>query len=109
MYANIVEEVNGFVAMLKSTPEYLEYEKQRKCIADYPDLKRAADSIREQNFHIQTTVDRDKLAVEVMHLAYDRSEIYRKGMMHDYLEAEASFCRLMRDVLNGLLNGLDFQ
>lgn len=106
VYGSLAGELEEFVTLIRETPEYINYQTQKKKISENPELKKAADTLRMENFNIHMTASDEDVAEEVLKFAADNESLYRMPEIYDYLSAEASFCKMMQDVFDGILNGI---
>lgn len=96
--AEISEQLEHFVAEIKMTDTYKEYEKQKERIKGYPDLKSKIDVYRQENYRFQNSTPSENLfdAMDAFQREYeDFKEI---PMVHDFLEAELDYCRMIQEI-----------
>lgn len=100
------ESVNRFIEDVKDTPEFRNFKMRKELLAQHPDLKaKTGQLIREHYRLLQNTPSEDLFETE-KRFADEHESIYNTPMIHEYLEAEAAFNRLLRDVLKQITDGL---
>ncbi|SKB57263.1 Control of competence regulator ComK, YlbF/YmcA [Lachnospiraceae bacterium] len=106
IYTSLTGEMEEFVKIIRETPEFKNFQEQKARISEKPELKAAADSLRMENYELQMTASDEEVTEEVLKFADDNEDLYRIPEVHDYLCAEASFCKMMQEVLDCLMNGI---
>ncbi len=105
-YSRLTREMDAFVKIIRETPEYRNYQAQSKRLAENPELKEAADSLRMDNYEMHMTASDEDITEEALKFASDNEDLCREPAVHDYLMAEASFCKMMQEVLDCLVKGI---
>ena len=90
------ESINRFINELKSTPEFIEFKMRRDLLAQHPELKaKTGLYVREHYRLLENTPTEDLFEAE-----------RNTPMIHEYLDSQAAFNRLLRDVLEQITDGL---
>lgn len=99
--------LNRLAAAILDSPEYQEYDKQRKRVNEYPELKAQIDEFRKRNFELQTSADNAFEKLEEFEKEY--SDFRENPMVSDFLAAELAFCRMMQDINLRLTEAMHFE
>ena len=106
--AGIDDSVERIVDYIKSSSEYRDYKDKRDAVASNPELKAKADRIRMENFELQQITDENRLMDELDRFMERNESDYAIVEIHDYIEAENVFCRLMQTIIDRVMGELDF-
>lgn len=106
--ARFDESVEKIVDYIKNSPEYEDFKNKRSVVAYDPELKAKADRIRMENFELQQIADENRLMDELDRFMERNEEDYAIVEIHDYIEAENVFCRLMQNIIDRVMGELDF-
>ncbi|MBQ4283263.1 MAG: YlbF family regulator [Lachnospira sp.] len=93
---------------IRESQEYKEYREFSEVLSRQPDLKRAVDEFRKENFLYQNSHDiEDPLGAS---LALDArfADVRSQEVVNRYLMAEMGVCRLVRDVCMSVVEAVDF-
>ncbi len=90
-----------------ASPEYAEYRRLTAEIDKRPEVRRAIDSLRRENFAMQNSEgDIDPNTLEDYRNRF--IEIRQQDYVDQYLLAEVTLCRMIRDINRRLVEGLEF-
>ena len=101
------DSVEKIVDYIKNSPEYIDFKSKRSAVAENPELKAKADRIRMENFELQQITDETALMDKLDKFMERNEEDYAIVEIHDYIEAETSFCRLMQSIIDRVMGELD--
>ncbi len=101
--------VRGFVEYLKNTPEYREYQNQKRRISSDEELKNGVDTLRELSYRIQQDSDERSLAANTSKFMEDYKDLLQVKQVRDFLKAEDGFTRLVKDLLKSIVEGLELE
>ncbi|MBQ9505063.1 MAG: YlbF family regulator [Lachnospiraceae bacterium] len=104
----IDDSVERIVDYIKGSPEYVDFKNKRSVVASNPELKAKADRIRMENFELQQVTDESRLMDELDQFMERNEQDYAIVEIHDYIEAENVFCRLMQTIIDRVMGELDF-
>ncbi len=105
-YENLVD---AFVDQIKETEIYLEYERQKNRVNEFPDLKRQIDEFRQRNFELQQMTESDELLYKIEEFEKEYERFRENPMVSGFLAAELAFCRMMQDINDRILGAVDFE
>lgn len=91
-------EVNTLIEAIKNTDVFLEFQKQKERLAEYPELRQQIDEYRDKNFQLQTSCQGQVLYDEIEKFQREYEQFREIPLVHDFLAAELAFCRLVQDV-----------
>ena len=93
---------------IRESQEYKEYRELSKELEKQPDVKRAVDEFRRENFLYQIASDIEDPLGRALELD-ERFKVTRGQEMVDrYLMAEIGVCRLVRELCLSVVDAIDF-
>lgn len=103
----VKDAVKALIAAVLDCEEYKRYQEAKKKIAGYPVLKQKADEYRIRKFELQGSGKEPSAEAEKLQKEY---EIWlQEPVAGEYLDAESSFCRMLRHINWLLLESIDFE
>lgn len=100
------ESINRFINEIKDTPEFREFKMRRDLLAQHPDLKAKTGLYVREHFRLLQNTPPENLFEAEKKFADEHESIYNTPMIHEYLDSQAAFDRLLRDVLEQITDGL---
>lgn len=94
--ADVTQQMAQFIEAIKATDTYLEYQKQKERIKQFPDLKEKIDQFRQKNFELQNNTAPDQLFDRVDAFQKEYESFREIPMVHDFLAAELDYCRMIQ-------------
>jgi len=94
-------------AILESD-EYKEYKSLEAQIKKNPDLKRAVDELRRQNFEMQYGDTESDMLRASEELNQRFKDIREQDPVNRYLSAEICLCRMIQDICLSVVETVDF-
>lgn len=98
MNEELNRSIDAFVDLVQSCAEYQEYEKQKKIIEDYPELKEEINEFRVRNFAIQTMENAEEIYDAVDSFERDFAHFWEDSRVADFLNAEMAYCKLIQEI-----------
>ena len=106
------KEIDGNVSVLiesiKKSEEYNHYMDCLERLKSNPELYAQVCDYRRRNFELQNSEDNRNLYDQVMRFRAENSALRRNAQVNEFLQAELGFCRMMRDINNRLMSGIEF-
>lgn len=99
----ITESLECFIKSVKESNIYQDYEKQKKILKEYPDLKEKIDEFRERNFKLQTMENSEQLFDETDQFTKEYERLRDIPMVHDFLRKELAYCRMVQEINEKIL------
>ncbi|MCR5625742.1 MAG: YlbF family regulator [Lachnospiraceae bacterium] len=96
------DSVQKIVETIKSTPEYTLYKSTRDEIYDDPDLWAKAERIRTEYNEVLSIKDERQIMQALDAFMERNEEDYAITEIHDALEAETGFFKMMQNVIDKL-------
>lgn len=96
--ADISREMARFINDIRQTDTYQEYEKQKKRMKEYPDLKEKIDAFRLANYELQKNTPQDQLFEKTDAFQKEYEDFREIPMVHDFLAAELDYCRMIQEI-----------
>ena len=106
---NLDTIIEHFVDAIKATKEYREYQEEKEKVRQWPELKEQIDDFRRKHVKIQQITDENRLLEEMEKFENQYEKFREDKRVHDFLEKELAFCRMMQYVNNGIMEALDFE
>ncbi len=100
--------VNILANRVMALDEYNEYLRTRDALKEDPELYKRVCDYQEANYKFQRQhgdIKSDQVA-ELMRMT---EEFSHNKLAEDYLQAELGFCRLMQNIVRGVVDKLDFE
>lgn len=92
---------------LRETEEYKRYHRILTELKENPELYRRVSELRDKNYARQTAGNEDMLDI-MESLTNEYRDVINIGIVEDFLQAEAAFCRVVRHFTEGVIQGLEF-
>ncbi|MBO6133865.1 MAG: YlbF family regulator [Lachnospiraceae bacterium] len=110
MRDNIRQDIRIILNDIKCSPEYREYLRTRSIVKADEKLKLRAEEARRELLRLAelNPAESDPYMGQ-MELAERMPEVLEYGPIRDYLRADADFCRLIREITDFLIDGLEFE
>lgn len=102
------DEVSRLIDALKNSRTYLEFEKQKEILKADPELKAKVDAYRTENFKLQNSND-GNIEERLEAFAEKYADFIEEPKVSAFLDAEVNFCRMMQEVVDRVMNNLDFE
>lgn len=95
----IEKSIKDLSEAMKNHEVYKQYLEEERNMNQHPELKRAVDAYRQENFQIQNSeVDEEELFELSEKLVKKYAELRKNPLVNAYLEAELDVCQLMRNI-----------
>lgn len=95
----IQKSIRDLSEAMKNDEIYQRYLKEERALNQHPELKRAVDIYRQENFQIQNSeVGEEELFELSEQLVKKYAELRKNPLVNAYLEAELEVCRLMKNI-----------
>lgn len=93
---------------LLATPEYIRYKELLTKLKEQPELHQQVNEMREKNFKIQYTYAEDALdMIDALTNEYD--DVINIELVGQFMEAEASLCKLVQNFYTSVISELEFE
>ena len=100
------EELDDFIAKLKKTQVYLEYEEQLRKLSEQPELKQRVDDFRRRNYEIQTRAYSENIFDEVERFQKESEHLRDIPIVHEFLASELALCRMIQKVTTTIVEAV---
>jgi cell fate (sporulation/competence/biofilm development) regulator YlbF (YheA/YmcA/DUF963 family) len=107
----LIESANNDLAVFKAildSDEYRRYVKLNEELKKRPDLKRAVDEFRKQNFYYQYSDDVDDAIGKSEELAKNFAATRSIKLVNDFLVTEMCLDRMIQQICISLVSVMDF-
>lgn len=95
-------------AAILDSEEYKEYQYLTAMIDKYPDIKRAVDDYRRENFFFQYSDDAGDVMSATEDLARRFADVRKQPYVERYLRAEMCICRMIQGICMDVVGCVDF-
>jgi len=107
--SNLDNAVAELIAAIKSSEQYLAYEREKEKINRFPDLKKQVTEYRLQNYRLQSMTDDEELFHKIEEFEREYEKFRENPIVADFLAAELGFCRMMQSVNIKITEALNFE
>ena len=97
------------IAAVIDSPEYREFDRQKKIMKQHPDLKQRIDEFREENFYLQRSAESDELFDKMDELSRRYEEFRRNPLVDPFLNAEVEFCSMIQGLNQQIVEAVNFE
>lgn len=109
MVSVVGEITDNFVAQIRQTDIYREYDLQRAKLKKQPVLFEKIKEYRRKSFELQNSVQGDELFDRMIEFEKEYEKFRENPLVDDYLQAELAFCRMIQNVNMQITAELDFE
>ena len=109
MEPEIMKETDVLIHRIVSSEVYKEYRQSLEKVEQYPELKERLDSFRTRNYEVQTNMPEGASFEELDDLDREKRELTQNPLLKEFLAAELALCRMMQEVMNKLVESLEFE
>ena len=102
------ERVDALIDFLKNTDEYRDYVHASKKLNETPDIKEKVFEFRKENYFLQHSPAGEDIYEKVENLRAKNEEILYRPEVSDFLMTEWAFFSIMQDVLDRIMENMDF-
>ena len=103
------EALDELVDAITESDRYKKYKTSLKQVKIWPELMDRINEFRNENFEIQTLVDDAHLIDRVEDFERKYEGFRSDDRVNDFLAAELAFNRLMQEVYNRIIDGIEYE
>lgn len=92
---------------ITDSEEYKEFIRLTALIERYPDIKRAVDDYRRENFYVQYSDDVGDVMAATEELSRKFDNVKKQQYVERYLRAELCVCRMVQEVCMDIVSAID--
>lgn len=104
----IDEAIEILIDAIKSSEEYIQYQKMQEKVDSLPELSERINAYRQQLYRMQNSQGTVDIYEETDRLTRENEEFRKNEIVFGYLEAECTLCRVVQKVNWTLIEELDF-
>ena len=99
----VENELYALVVAVKHSDTYKEYDRWRNILKTNP------DEYRTENYMLQTSEDDGTLEERIEKFAAENEELSEEPRVRAFLDAELALCRMLQEITNRVVKGIDFE
>lgn len=107
--SNLDNAIAALIAEIKSSEQYLKYEREKEKISRFPKLKKQVTEYRLKNYRLQSMTNDKELFHKIEEFEQEYEKFRENPIVADFLAAELGFCRMMQYVNIRITEALDFE
>lgn len=104
----IKEKAGVLAGLIQNSETYRIYTEQKNRISRHPELYAQVNSYREENYKLQNSPQTEDLFDRVSAFEKKYADFRNDPLVDEFLRAELALCRLMQEIENIIVGGLDF-
>ena len=104
----IDEPTDELKKAITDSEEYREFRQLAETIERYPDIKRAVDDYRRENFFFQYSDDAGDVMAATEDLSRRFKDVKKQPYVESYLRAEMCVCRMVQEICMNIVSAVDF-
>lgn len=105
----VEDELYALVTAVKRSDTYKEYDRWRNILKTNPELFKRVNEYRTENYMLQTSEDDGTLEERIEKFAADNEELSEEPRVRAFLDAELALCRMLQEITNRVVKGIDFE
>lgn len=106
--SRVDELTHALTQAIIESDEYREYKELEADIMKRPDLKRAVDDFRRENFRLQYSDDVEDVISSTEELNNRYIDVRQQPTVERFLSAEMALCRMVQEVCMTVVGAIDF-
>jgi len=104
------DAVNELIEAITDTEVYEEYQRQLAELNRNPELRVQIDEYRQKNFELQrANMDPQKLMEETDRFEKEYENFRSIKLVNSFLSSELAFARMMQEVYEDIMEGINFE
>ncbi len=105
----VENELYALVVAVKHSDTYKEYDRWRNILKTNPELFKRVNEYRTENYMLQTSEDDGTLEERIEKFAAENEELSEEPRVRAFLDAELALCRMLQEITNRVVKGIDFE
>ena len=102
-------ELFQLIEAVKHSKTYVEYDRARVTLKSDPELMERVSNYREENFKLQNSVDDGTLYDRIDKFEAENKELSEEPRVRAFLNAELALCRMLQEISEGVVEGINFE
>ena len=100
------EAMQHFLAALRETETYKNYQRYKELLSKNPELKQKVDAYREKNFVFQQRCNGDVIFEEADNFIREMEELRKDPLVHEFMKDELAYCKMIQHIEEYFLNAI---
>ncbi|MCD8325862.1 MAG: YlbF family regulator [Lachnospiraceae bacterium] len=109
METEVLKATDELLQRIISSDIYKEYRESLEKVSRYPELKERLDRFRTRNYEVQISMEEGSTFESLDDLDREKRGLTQNPLVAEFLAAELALCRMMQEVMDRLVGGLDFE
>ena len=102
-------ELFVLIEAVRHSETYKQYDRKRIALNSDPELKKRVDAYRTENYRLQTMPDDGTLEERIEAFAQANIELSEEPRVREFLDAELALCRMLQEIVDRVVSGIDFE
>ncbi len=104
---NAIKAVNSVTEAIKESPEYKDFEKQKKIVKDNPKTRDLIERVKSIQLRLMSIPEEERNSDYVESLQDEYEEITENTAVYDYSRAESIYVTMLQEVLGSIVESVD--
>lgn len=102
-------ELFVLIEAVRHSETYKEYDRKRIALKSDPELKKRVDNYRTEIYRLQTMPDDGTLEDRIDAFEQSNLDLTEEPRAREFLEAELALCRMLQEIVDRVVSGIDFE
>lgn len=104
---NAIKAVKAVTEAIKESPEYKDYEKQKKIVKDNPKTREMVEKVKSIQLRLMNIPEEERNSDYAESLQDEYEEITENTVVYDYSRAESLYVTMLQEVLGSIVESVD--
>ncbi len=104
---NAQKAVKSVIEAIKESPEYIDFEKQKRIIKDSPKTRDLIERVKNIQLRLMNIPEEERNSDYVESLQDEYEEITENTAVYDYSRAESLYITMLQEVLGSIVESVD--
>ncbi len=102
-------ELFVLIEAVRHSETYKQYGRKLTALKSDPELKKRVDEYRAENYRLQNSPDDGTLEERIEAFEQANMELTEETRAREFLEAELALCRMLQEIVDRVVSGIDFE
>ncbi len=104
---NATKAVDSVIKAIKESPEYTDFEKQKKIVKDNPKTRDMLERVKSIQLRLMSIPEEERNSDYAESLQDEYEEITENTAVYDYSRAESIYVTMLQEVLGSIVESVD--